>query len=104
MHEYDVNVLAAEDRFALTVNPVGSTGSAPYLSLSSWPELRSYLQSDGASNELVRQMDEMGRSLKPGSVFKARMFLSEVLEERLRAVTPAGERALHKPTSYEPTL
>jgi hypothetical protein len=83
MQEYDVNVLAAENGFALSVNPVGSSGSTPYLSFSSWLELRSFLQSLEVSNELVRQLDEMGRSLRPGSVFKERMFLPEVLIGRL---------------------
>ena len=100
MHEYDVNVLAAKDGFALSVNLVGSTGSAPYLAFPSWAELRNFLQSRGASDELIRQLDRIGCSLKPGSVSKERMFLSDMLEQSLSPINPADERVLQ--TSNEP--
>lgn len=37
----------------------------------------------GISNELVRQLDEIASHLKPGSVFKERMFLADGLKKRL---------------------
>ncbi len=80
MHEYELSILVANNGLALFTQPLGSTGSEPYISFPSWFELREFLRSLELSEDLIAQFDAMAETAETGIVFKQRMFLPEAVD------------------------
>jgi hypothetical protein len=83
MQEYELNILAAQNGFALSVQPVGSTGTAPYRTFSSWPETKGFLHGLAVSDELIDQVSQMVTGLAPGCLCKQKMFLPESVDDAI---------------------
>jgi hypothetical protein len=87
MHEYEITMVAIENGgFGLDVRPPGSTGSTPFVRFTNWDEVIAFFESIGLADGLVKEMQDIGQGLEPGSAYHAKMFLPEEIEKCITCV------------------